>query len=282
MAISVNTNLASLTAQKSLSKATTRLNTSMERMTTGYRINSSKDDAAGMAVSTKLEYKLSSLSVAQTNVQMGSSLLDTAEGVIGTLNDNLIRVRDLTEQAANGTYGTDSLSAIYQEVQARLDEVTRISSTIEFNGKYLLDGSIDKGIKLQVGIKSNDESVITLDAELFKDAAASTLLEMTGLDVKAQYKNDDTARAFLDNIDKGIANLTDRISKIGGIQQRLDSALEATEAMTTTTTNSLSSIKDADIAEESANYVKEQILQQLSSSMLATANQAPSIALNLV
>ena len=282
MAITVNTNLGSLTAQKSLNSATTKMNTAMERMTTGYRINSSKDDAAGMAVSTKLDYKLSSLSVAQTNVQMGSSLLDTSEGVLGTLNDNLIRIRDLTEQAANGTYGSDSMVAIQQEVEARLEEITRISKTVEFNGKYLLNGSMSEGIKLQVGIKSDDDSVIVLDKSLFKDAAASILLEMPGLDVAAQYKNDDTARAFLKNIDKGIANLTDRVSKIGGIQQRLDAALEATQAMSDTVTSSLSTIRDADIGTESATYVKEQILQQLSASMLATANQTPSIALDLV
>ena len=135
MKISVNTNLASLTAQKSLSSATSRMNTAMERMTTGYKINSSKDDAAGMAVSSKLEYKLGSLKVAQDNVQMGSTLIETEEGVLGVINDNLTRIRDLTEQAANGTYGSDALSAIRIEVQARMDEITRISQSTEYNGK---------------------------------------------------------------------------------------------------------------------------------------------------
>ena len=139
MKISVNTNLASLTAQKSLSSATSRMNTAMERMTTGYKINSSKDDAAGMAVSSKLEYKLGSLKVAQDNVQMGSTLIETEEGVLGVINDNLTRIRDLTEQAANGTYGSDALSAIRIEVQARMDEITRISKSTEYNGKYLLN-----------------------------------------------------------------------------------------------------------------------------------------------
>lgn len=282
MAISVNTNLASLTAQKSLTKATNRMNTAMERMSTGFRINSSKDDAAGMAVSNKLDYKLSSLNVAKTNVQMGSALLDTAEGVMSTLNDNLVRVRDLTEQAANGTYGSDSMVAILQEVQARLEEITRISETVEFNGKFLLDGSITEGIKLQVGIKSDDSSVIVLDKSLFATAASSVILDMQGENIADKYKDDNTARAFLDNIDKGLAEITDRMAKIGGIQQRLISSLEATEAMSDSVTSSLSTIQDADIAAESANYVKEQILQQLSTSMLSTANQAPSIALNLV
>ena len=107
MAITVNTNMAALTAQSALNKSTNKMNTAMERMTTGYKINSSKDDAAGLAVSSNLEYKMSSLKVAQNNAQMGASLLETTEGIMSTISDNLTRVRDLTEQAANGTYGSD-------------------------------------------------------------------------------------------------------------------------------------------------------------------------------
>lgn len=289
MKISVNTNLASLTAQKSLSGATSRMNTAMERMTTGYKINSSKDDAAGMAVSSKLEYKLGSLKVAQDNVQMGSTLIETEEGVLGVINDNLTRIRDLTEQAANGTYGSDALSAIRIEVQARMDEITRISKSTEYNGKYLLNpkdpNGIKTDIKLQVGIKSDENSVIKLDKELFTSTNASAILniksgKLEGADDK--YKNNDAARDFLPNIDSAIATITDRLTKIGGIQQRLLSAADIAETMESSVTNSLSTIKDADIAEESSSYVKEQILQQLSTSMLATANQSPAIALNLV
>ena len=282
MAISVNTNLASLTAQKSLSRATTKMNTAMERMSTGFRINTSKDDAAGMAVSNKLDYKLSSLSVAKNNVQMGTALLDTAEGVLSTLNANLVRVRDLTEQAANGTYGSDSMAAILQEVEARLAEVTRISETVEFNGKFLLDGSIKEGIRLQIGIKNDDSSVIVLNKNLFENAAASIILGIQGEKVADYFENDTTARSFLDCVDKGLAEVTERMAKIGGIQQRLISSLDATQAMSDSVTSSLSLIKDADIAEESANYIKSQILQQISTSMLSTANQAPAIALNLI
>src|SRR5574344_178846 len=141
MAITVNTNMASLTAQKSLNGATTRMNTAMERMSTGYRINSSKDDAAGMAVVTKLNYKISSLNVAQDNGQMGSSMLDTAEGVLDVMGTNLQRIRDLTEQASNGTYGSDAMEAIESEVKARMQEITRVADSTEFNGKNLFDGT---------------------------------------------------------------------------------------------------------------------------------------------
>lgn len=280
MSISVNTNLASLTAQHSLSSATNGMNTAMERLSTGYKINSSKDDAAGMAVVTKLNYKVSSYSVAKNNAQMGSSMLDTAESIMGTIKSNLQRIRDLTEQAANGTYGSDSLSAIEKEVQARVDEITRISKSVEYNGKYLLNGSISEDIKLQVGIGSDDNSTIKLDKRLFADVSSASLLGTA--DVSEKYKSDKAAREFIDTIDEAFANITDRISQIGGIQQRLVSVTEATEALSDAATSSASVIQDTDVAAESTNYVKQQILQQLSVSMLTAANQAPTIALSLL
>ena len=166
MAITINTNMASLTAQQSLNKATSKMNTAMERLSTGLKINSSKDDAAGSAVVTKLDYKVNSLNVAIDNAQMGSSLLDTAEGTLDVVQSNLERIRALTEQAANGTYGTDAMTAIKSEIQGRLDEITRIAASTEFNGKNLLDGSMSDGINLQVGIMASEDSIITLDSSL--------------------------------------------------------------------------------------------------------------------
>ena len=288
MAITVNTNIPSLTAQKSLNNATSKMNTAMERMTTGLKINSSKDDAAGMAVANKLDYKISSLNVAQSNGQMGTSMLDTAEGVLNVINDNLVRIRDLTEQAANGTYGSDAMTAIETEVQARMDEITRLAESSEFNGKILFNpndadkNGIKENIKLQVGINHKDQSVIELDKKLFADAKASTILKVTGGKVADKYENDSTARAFLENIDKALEDVTSRTTLLGGYQQRIISAMDAAGVMETNLTSAKSLIEDADIAEESSNYIKQQILQQTSASLLATANQAPSIALNLV
>ncbi len=380
MAITINTNVASLVAQKSLNNATSKMNTAMERLSTGLRINSSKDDAAGSAVSTKLEYKISSLDVAQDNAQMGSSLLDTEEGTLDVIQSNMQRIRDLTEQAANGTYGDDAMTAIKSEIKGRLDEVTRIAGTTEFNGKKLLDGSMDAGINLQVGITSGSDSVINLDGSLFAATDAASLLDdytITGTattaaiakgeqptssivlfgdnarigndyytvedgaengnkkltritaeaDIKKAkedyeaalagdnptatnalktdkfsfeggtetgsknnavynldeiFRNDVTAQAFLNNVDDALANVTDRKTAIGAAQQRVSSAMEVTNVMSTNFTSANSLIKDADIAEESSNYIKNQILQQTASSLLATANQNPQIALSLI
>ena len=291
MAITVNTNMAALTAQSSLNKSTTKMNTAMERMTTGYRINSSKDDAAGMAVANKLNYKVSSLKVAQDNGQMGASMLDTAEGVLGVMKDNLVRIRDLTEQAANGTYGTDAMKAIKTEVGARLAEISRMANSSEFNGRVLFSEDTKTGItsdiNLQVGITSAGESVITLDKALFAKATATALFNGTNItNTKAGldtiYNDDSSARDFLTKIDTALADITNRTTQIGGFQQRILSAIESAGVMETNLTSAASLIQDADIAEESSNYIKNQILQQTSASLLATANQAPSIAMNLV
>lgn len=277
MAITVNTNIPSLTAQHSLNSATNKMNTAMERMSTGLRINSSKDDAAGMAVSNKLDYKVSSLAVAQDNAQMGASMLDTMEGVMGVINDNLTRIRDLTEQAANGTYGTDAMTAIKTEVNARLAEIDRVANSAEFNGKKLLDGSLTNGVNLQVGINNDTNSTITLEAALFQNCTK------TGLGLSdVTWSTDADAKGFLTTIDAAIKSVTDAKTKIGGKQAAITSAIETANVMATNLTSASSLIKDADIAEESSNYIKQQILQQTSASLLATANQAPSIALNLV
>ena len=280
MAITVNTNIPSLTAQKSLNQATNKMNSAMERMSTGYRINSSKDDAAGMAVSRKLDYKISSLGVAQSNAQMGASMLDTMEGVMGVVNDNLVRIRDLTEQAANGTYGTDAMKAMATEINTRLDEITRIANSAEFNGKKLINGDMKNDIKLQVGITSTDESQITLEKGLFQDCKATTL-GVAHIANPAAWLDGD-ARNYLVAVDAAIAKVTDATTQIGSKQAAITSAMDSALVMQTNLTASNSLIKDADIAEESSNYIKQQILQQTSATLLATANQAPSIALNLV
>lgn len=279
MAITVNTNIPSLTAQKSLRSATNSMNTAMERMSTGYKINSSKDDAAGLAVATNLSYKASSYKVAQDNAQMGQSMLDTTEGVLDVIKDNLTRVRDLTEQAANGTYGSDALTAINSEISARLGEIDRVVASSDFNGKTLLDGSITSDIQLQVGIgKAGSNSTIQVDATLFADAKSSTILG----EAFSNFTNDTDARNFLENVDDALKVVTTRKTTIGGLQARISSAMDTANVMQTNLTSAASLIQDADVAEESSNYIKQQILQQTSASLLATANQAPSIASSLI
>ena len=342
--LTINTNIASLVAQRNLSQATGSMNTAMERLTTGYRINSGKDDAAGSAVSTLMEAQISGYDVAEANASMGLSLLDTAEGVLDIVNGYLQRIRDLTEQAANGTYGTASMKAIRTEVEQRMLEINRLCEVIDFNGIQLLDGTsiavtAKTGINLQVSNNAGDSNVINLKYTLFESAKCSALIvynnnhsgegdtwyertnenehtyalqaritgeEVEGFDYSgkyaaldpsnyadgtlacitaicdAVYTDDNTAREFLYFIDDAIENVSNRTALIGAYMNRVESAVDAISVQKENIVSANSSIKDADVATEASNYIKYQILQQSSSTLLSTANQQPSIALNLL
>ena len=164
--ITINTNLSSLTCQKYLSDATKGMNTAMERLSTGFKINSAKDDAAGLAVANGMEAKVNGYDIIETNAQMGLDMLTTQEGVLGIINDYLQRIRDLTMQAANGTYGSASLDAINTEVIQRMDEINRLCDITDFNDTYLLDGSRTTDINLQATARRNTQSNATMQIDI--------------------------------------------------------------------------------------------------------------------
>lgn len=363
--ITINTNLSSLTCQKYLRDATTGMNTAMERLSTGFKINSGKDDAAGYAVVEGMEAKINGYNVIETNASMGLDMLTTQEGVLDILNEYLQRIRDLTMQAANGTYGSASLNAIKTEVVQRMEEINRLCKITDFNDTYLLDGSRTEDINLQVGLYSDKNCVITLDKFLFASAECTTIfgfksansggmvdlrtstteseefcykarvLDSEGKPTynadgsikyvenqyyssalaaamaengditfaagsatinstagtqnftidemcEAIYRSDATAREFINNIDVAIDNVSLRVTEIGAYMNRLESTIESTDVQRESLTQSISTLKDADVATESSNYIKYQILQQSAASLLATANQQPQIALNLL
>jgi len=285
MALTINTNLASMIVQSNLESATAALNKSIERMTTGYRINSAADDAAGYAVATKMDTKLSSIDVCQDNVAMGASLLSTLSSNYDLISSHLQRIRDLTEEAGNGTYGGDSLDAIAAEITARWDEIDRIAASTEFNGINLMTGGGAISIRCGVGTTAND--TITLADTIFATATAEELqTDGTALTqenfIKAIKKEAGTIENALKQVDAALKEVTTRQTNIGAYQNRLDSAAEALDVQYSNMAASLSTVKDADVAEESSAYIKAQILQQASATLLSTANQAPSIALNLI
>lgn len=285
MAITINTNLSSLIVQRNLSSATTSLNNAIERMSTGYKINHAKDNAAGYSIAANWKTMLGSLDIASENASMGADMLKTAEENYSLITEHLQRVRDLTEQAANGTYGQDSLNAIKSEMTARLLEINRIASNSEFNGIKLMDGTQNKTINLQIGLNEGNTNVISLDKSLFIAATASGLLNAKNTDFKKfidEAGATDTAAQKLSTIDDAIKEISNRVTKIGAAQNRVDSAIRSISVQSENLTSSLSTIRDADVAEESSSYIKAQILQQASATLLATANQTPSIALNLI
>ncbi len=284
MALTINTNISSIVAQGNLSKATKSLNTAIERMTTGYKINHASDNAAGYSIARNWETQLGSLDVAADNAATGADMLTTLEDTYSLVTSHLQRVRDLTEQAANGTYGSQSLKAIQSEITARLEEVDRISANCEFNGLKMMDGSMSD-ISLQVGLYSSNDSQIVLKDDLFKEANIKALFKEDKDAVAkkcAGLENGTAANTMLDKIDEVINEISGRVTTLGAAQNRIESAIESIGVQSENITSSLSTLRDADVAEESSNYIKSQILQQAAATLLATANQTPSIALNLL
>jgi len=321
MPVVVRTNMQSIIVQENLNSATKSLNTAIERMTTGYKINQASDNAAGYSIATSWVTKLGSLDIVAENTAMGRDMLSTAESNYSLITGHIQRVRDLTEQAANGTYGVDSLKAMQSEIVARLEEITRVANNAEFNGIKLMSGSITTDVGLQVGIDASADSVIKLSSTMFANATVSGLFagnttfmnivkkdnnntavthvnETAGytalaaafvglkkdgsgnysIQTEAGYQAKDTLAA----LDKALKSIDTRVTTLGATQNRVDSALSSIEVRSTNLTSSLSTIRDTDVGKESSNYIQAQILQQASATLLATANQAPSIALSLI
>ena len=204
--------------------------------------------------------------VAKSNISTAANMLSIAEGDLDVIHDNLARIRDLTVQASNGIYDKNSIDAIKSEVQARLDEIDRVAAASNFNGMKLLDGSLNAGIRLQVGANAaEDTNSITIAGALFQTASTGA----TGLNIELTTQLDapDDAAGYLDSIDAAITKINTTKAAIGSTGNRLDAA---TDSLTTTIENltaAHSTIMDADIAEEAANFTKYQILQQTSSSL---------------
>ena len=281
MSISIITNVQSLKVQANLTAATNKLNSAIERMTTGYKINSAKDDAAGYTIASQMDAKLSSYDVAANNAQIGLDMLTTTEENYSLINEHLTRVRDLTEQAANGTYSDDSRAAIQAEINSRLEEINRIAGSAEYNGMILMDGNMGP-VNIQVGIDGTANSRVTLADTLFSKADAQTLVGADAATFAASCSASDTAAAQLSTIDAAIANISTRVTALGASQNRLESAIDSIQVTTENLTSSLSTVKDADIAAESTRYLQAQILQSAATTLLSTANQTPSIALQLI
>ena len=270
-------------------------------MTTGYKINHASDNAAGYSIARNWETQLGSLDVAADNAATGADMLTTLEDTYTLVTSHLQRVRDLTEQAANGTYGSQSLKAIQSEITARLEEVDRIAANCEFNGLKMMNGTMND-ISIQVGLYGDEHSRIELDRNLFAKGDIESLFTTygkyedgtavadgdkanvarlcAGLDENGYIVGDQNE--MLNVIDGVINEISARVTTLGAAQNRIDSAIESIGVQSENITSSLSTLRDTDVAEESSTYIQQQILQQASATLLSTANQLPSIALNLI
>lgn len=280
MGLIVNTNILSLNAQRNVKNTQNSLGTSVERLSSGLRINSAKDDAAGMAISMKLTAHVRSLNQAVRNAQDGISVVQTAEGGMNEIHNILTRMRELSQQASTGILATSDRAALNQEFQDLKSEITRISDTTEFNGLKLLDGSLSaNGVSLQVGINNTGNDRITVSGGSFNDIDASAL----GLSSTVSSIDSATnAQSMLALVDTAIGTVSTRRGNLGAVQNRLGSTIANLEIAAENLSAANSRIKDADFAIETANLTRSQIILQAGVAVLSQANTIPQYALQLL
>ena len=284
MAVRLFNNLASINAQRILGRNTDSLNKSVERISSGIRINQASDDAAGLAISEALRSDIRVLRQAVRNGNDGISLINVAEGALNEQSSILIRLRELASQAATGTVGSTERATIQLEFAALRNEIDRIASTTQFNGQGLVDGSLASSVTassqviIQIGSDSETSSRINLNESIALSAITSTTLEIQSLSVTSASG----ALTALDSINNAIASVAQGRGKVGAVQNRLTRSV----ANLTTSVENLqaaeSQIRDADIAEEIATLTRNQILVQASTAMVGQANLIPQSILQLL
>lgn len=273
--ISVVTNVPSLNAQRNLNRTQTSLATNIQRLSSGLRINSAADDAAGLSITQNLNAQIAGLKQATRNANDGISVIQTAEGALGEVNNVLSRMRELAVQAANsGTLGTNERNYIDQEFQLLESELNRIVGVTEFNGQKLIDGSLSSGVSFQVGMRNSTNDRIALTV-MDSDATALGLND----EVLSAATSAQSAIEALDSAIQSVATLR---GTLGATQNRLTMTISNLTNMHENFSASASRIQDADIAEETAQMTRHQILTQAGVAVLAQANQLPQAALSLL
>jgi flagellin len=284
MGLRIQNNVEAFNTHRQLTATSSQAAKSMEKLSSGYRINRAADDAAGLAISEKMRGQIGGLAQAQRNAQDGISLVQTAEGALNEVHSMLQRVRDLKVQYNNGTLSTDDKDAIASEVSQIAGEIKNISEDTKFNGNVLLEGST---YTFQVG--ANDSESITTTAATMSGAIGSAgtggLVEITGLStagLAASALSSGGAIGAVSTIDNAIKNVSTARANFGAVQNRLEHRLNNLATYQENLTASESRIRDVDMASEMTKFTKLNILQQAGTSMLAQANQAPQGVLSLL
>ncbi|MEN4870723.1 flagellin [Kosakonia cowanii] len=297
----INTNTLSLMTQNNLTKSQSSLGTSIERLSSGLRINSAKDDAAGQAIANRFTSNINGLTVAARNANDGISLAQTAEGALSEVNNNLQRIRDLTVQAQNSSNSASDIDSIQAEVNQRMEEINRVTTQTDFNGiKVLNTGTGSSSYSFQVGSKDSETISISLtksDSYNLYNATGATA-QTTGQTINGN-KRSTAAEGFdvlkgtvdasgntdgspLADIDKAIKAVDDQRSLLGASQNRFESTITNLNNTVSNLSAARSRIQDSDYATEVSNMSRAQILQQAGSSVLAQANQVPQTMLSLL
>jgi flagellin len=271
MSLMIQTNIASLQGQKNLSKAQGQLATSFNRLSSGYRINSSADDAAGLAISDSMVMQIRSYTVAERNAGDGISMAQTADGALGELTNIMGRMRELAVESSNGSLQDTDRANLQTEYAQLTQEITRIQKTTSFNGKALLSVTA-ASYAFQVGINNGTFDRLTLT---FGGVALTTLLAGNVATALA-------ARTVIDLVDASLRNVGTIRAKYGAAMNRLEVTVSNIQTARLNTAAANSRIRDVDVAEETSKMAREQVLQQAGTAILAQANQLPQIALTLL
>jgi len=269
----INTNVAALNSYNQLSNTNKNMQKSLERLSSGSRINRAADDAAGLAISEKMKSQMSGLAQAQRNAQDGISMIQTAEGALKETHSMLQRMRELAVQSANDSNTDADRAEIQKEVTQLESQINDISAQTQFNTKKLLDGgSGASGITFQVGANSGENMSVTINS------MAASGIGVNGISVSGQSG----AASAITTIDSGIAKVSAERSKLGAVQNRLEHTINNLSATEENLTAANSRIRDVDMAKEMMNMSKQQILSQAGTAMLAQANQMPQGVLQLL
>jgi len=306
----INTNITSMIGQQNLRESQNALSTSMERLSSGLRINSAKDDAAGQAIANRMSSQISGLAQAQRNANDGISVAQTAEGALNQVNDNLQRIRELTVQAQNDTNTAQDIDSIQEEVNERLAEIDRVTSQTEFNGRTVFGSGATSTFNIQVGAKDGETIGITIadsaaDGSVTNGGGWNMYATATGggyvtagglgsvggeargvsamgFDVLSDDGGTPAKSDALAILDARIGTVDEARSNLGAMQNRFETALDNIETTSTNLQAARSRIEDADYAVEVSNMTRANILQQAGTSILAQANQSPQSVLSLL
>ncbi|MGE0803427.1 MAG: flagellin [Lautropia sp.] len=280
----VNTNIASLNAQRNLSTTNSQVSTAIQRLSSGLRVNSAKDDAAGLAIAERMQSQIKGMNVAMRNANDGISLGQVAEGALGKVSDMLQRMRELAVQAANGTYSDGDRTNLDAEFQQLAAESSRTIQNSRFNGFAVL-ASVDPLVfHIGAGSSTNDQITATT-ANLTADAAMLTILsfsEPPTVPAPVNLTTQTDATGVLDQIDAAIQVVTSQRAEFGALQNRFEAVVANLQVSAENQTAARSRIMDADFASETAALTRAQVLQQAGTAMLAQANQVPSNVLRLL
>ena len=271
MALRINTNILALTAQRALASVTERLSGNYRRLSTGLRIATASDDAAGLAISERLRAQVRSLNQAKRNAADGVSLVQTGEGALNEVSNILLRLRELAVQSANGTISSTDRQTLDEEFQSLVNEVDRIGRATEFNGIKLLDGSTST-ISFQVG-SGTSIGIDTLSANLSAVLATGLGIDMLGL------TNASAASSAMTALDSAIDSVSRSRGRLGAVQNRLQYTINNLDVQAENLSAADSRIRDVDIAYETAQLTRNSIMQQVAIAMLAQANSQPQLAL---